>query len=104
VRDPGSIPGSGRSPGEGSGNPLQYSAWKILRTEGPGGLQSMGLQRIGHDRATDTFTLSILERTFLTNVHNRHYLGHSLYSLSQNNIFKRIKEFIIKNNIYVVGS
>ena len=22
--DPGSIPGSGRSPGEGSGNPLQY--------------------------------------------------------------------------------
>ena len=24
VRDPGSIPGSGRSPGEGNGNPLQY--------------------------------------------------------------------------------
>ena len=23
--DPGLIPGSGRSPGEGSGNPLQYS-------------------------------------------------------------------------------
>jgi len=22
--DPGSIPGSGRSPGEGNGNPLQY--------------------------------------------------------------------------------
>ena len=25
VRDPGSIPGSGRSPGGGHGNPLQYS-------------------------------------------------------------------------------
>ena len=25
VRDTGSIPGSGRSPGEGNGNPLQYS-------------------------------------------------------------------------------
>ena len=25
VRDPGSIPQLGRSPGEGSGNPLQYS-------------------------------------------------------------------------------
>ena len=25
MRDPGSIPGSGRSPAEGSGNPLQYS-------------------------------------------------------------------------------
>ena len=23
--DPGSVPGSGRSPGEGNGNPLQYS-------------------------------------------------------------------------------
>ena len=25
LRDAGSIPGSGRSPGEGHGNPLQYS-------------------------------------------------------------------------------
>ena len=25
IRDTGSIPGSGRSPGEGNGNPLQYS-------------------------------------------------------------------------------
>ena len=25
ARDPGSIPGSGRSSGEGNGNPLQYS-------------------------------------------------------------------------------
>ena len=25
TRDMGSIPGSGRSPGEGNGNPLQYS-------------------------------------------------------------------------------
>ena len=25
VRNPGLIPGSGRSPGEGNGNPLQYS-------------------------------------------------------------------------------
>ena len=25
AEDPSSIPGSGRSPGEGSGNPLQYS-------------------------------------------------------------------------------
>ena len=26
--DPGSIPGLGRSPGEGNGNPLQYSCWE----------------------------------------------------------------------------
>ena len=49
ARDPGSIPGLGRSPGEGSGNPLQYIAWTILWTEEPGRLQSMGLQRVGHD-------------------------------------------------------
>ena len=87
--DPGSIPGLGRSDGEGIGYPLQYSwtslvtqlvknlpamwetwvrslswedplekemathssilAWKIPRTEGPGRLQSVGSQRIGHD-------------------------------------------------------
>ena len=29
VGGPASIPGSGRSPGEGNGNPLQYLAWKI---------------------------------------------------------------------------
>ena len=38
--DPGSIPGSGRSPGKGNGNPLQYSY-----LENP----STGLQRVGHD-------------------------------------------------------
>ena len=37
VRDMGSIPGSGRSPGGEHGNPLQYLAWKIPRTEEPGG-------------------------------------------------------------------
>ena len=43
------IPGLGRSPGVGNGNPLQYSAWKILWTEEPGGLKYMGWQRVGQD-------------------------------------------------------
>ena len=30
TRDVGSIPGSGRSPGGGNGNPLQFLAWEIL--------------------------------------------------------------------------
>ena len=42
--DMGSIPGLGRSPGEGNGNPLQYSAWEIPGTEEPGGPQSIRLQ------------------------------------------------------------
>ena len=49
ARDPVLIPGSGRSPGEGSGYPLQYLAWRIPWTEEPGWLQSMGLRRVGHN-------------------------------------------------------
>jgi len=33
-------------------------AWRIPWTEEPGGLQSMGLQRVGHDRATKHSTNS----------------------------------------------
>ena len=87
--NPGSISGSGSSPGEGIGFPLQYAwaslvaqmiknlpvmqetwirslgqedpleegmathssipAWRIPRTEEPGGLQSIGLQRERHN-------------------------------------------------------
>ena len=36
--DTGSILGPGRYPGEGNGNPLQYSCWRIPWTEEPGGL------------------------------------------------------------------
>ena len=49
TRDLGLIPGLGRSPGGGHGNPLQYSCLEIPRTEEPSGLQSIGSQRIGHD-------------------------------------------------------
>ena len=53
AKDPGSIPGLGRSPKEGNGNPHStILAWKIPWTEEPDKLQSMGLQRAGHDRAT----------------------------------------------------
>ena len=43
IGDPGSTPGLERSPGEGNGNPLQYSCLENPWTEEPGGLQSMGL-------------------------------------------------------------
>ena len=45
----GSIPGLGRSPGEGNGNLLQYSCLENPMDRGPGRLQSIGLQRVGHD-------------------------------------------------------
>ena len=49
--DPGSTPGLGRSPGEGNSSIL---AWRIPQTEEPGGLQSMGLQRVEHNWVNNT--------------------------------------------------
>ena len=49
IRDAGLIAGSGSSPGGGHRNLLQCSWREILWTEEPDGLQSMGLQRVGHD-------------------------------------------------------
>ena len=45
--------------GEGNGTPSSALAWKIPRTEEPGGLQSMGSRRVRHDWATSLtlFTL-----------------------------------------------
>ena len=53
----GSIPGLGRSPGEGNGYPLQYSGLEISKDRGAWQATVHGLQRIGHGWATFTFTL-----------------------------------------------
>ena len=45
----GSIPGSGRSPGEGNGYPLQYSCLNNSMDRSFRGLQSIGLQRVRHN-------------------------------------------------------
>ena len=39
-------------PGEGNGNPLQYSCLENPMDRGAGGLQSMGSQSVGHDLVT----------------------------------------------------
>ena len=50
VGDPGSIPGLGRSPGEGNNYPLQYSSLENPVDRGfSGRLWSMGSQRDRHD-------------------------------------------------------
>ena len=52
--DPGLIPGSGRSPRGGNGNPLQYSYQDNLMDRGAWrAIQSMGLQRVGHACVTE---------------------------------------------------
>ena len=54
--DLGLIPGWGRTPGEGNGYPPQYPCLENSMDREHGRLQSMGSQRVGHDRATFTFT------------------------------------------------
>ena len=49
IRAPGSIPGSGRPLEEGMATHSSILAWRIPWTEEPGGLQSMGSQRVGYD-------------------------------------------------------
>ena len=47
--DVGSIPGLGRSPGEGRDNPLQYSCWETTMDRRAWQVQSKGSQRVGYN-------------------------------------------------------
>ena len=52
IRDVGSIPGLGRSPGGEHGNACQYSCLEKFMDRRACWLQSMGSQRVGHDEVT----------------------------------------------------
>ena len=67
-RDTGSIPGSGRSPGVGNGNPLQYSCLENPMTEEPGRVQSKGCKEL---KATE---------------HAHIHISHIIYMDIQNNL------------------
>ena len=53
LRDVGSIPGLGRSPGGGHGNPLQYSCLENLIDGGVWQATVHGVRRRQHDRVTE---------------------------------------------------
>ena len=48
LRDAGSIPGLGGSPGGGHGNSSSILAWRVPWTEDPDRLQSVGSHRVGY--------------------------------------------------------
>ena len=50
--DPGSIPGSGRSPGAGNGNPLQYPCLENPMKRGAWQATVHGVARVGHNLVT----------------------------------------------------
>ena len=54
--DLGLITGSGRSSGKWIATHSSILAWGILWTEKPDGLLSRGLQRVGKDWATNTYS------------------------------------------------
>ena len=58
--DLGSIPGWEGPLEKGMATYSSILAWRILWTEEPGGLQSMGLQRVRQDSATNTFTFQLM--------------------------------------------
>ena len=57
--DPGSIPGLGRCPGEGNGNPLQCSCLENLMDRGAWWATVHGVARVGHDLATKPPPVSV---------------------------------------------
>ena len=60
--DPGSIPGFGKSPGEGNAIYSSILAWRILWTEEPSGLQYTGSQPVRRDWVTNTFPLFLITK------------------------------------------
>ena len=63
-------------------------AWRILWTEEPGGLYSMGSQRVRHDWVTFTFTLYTYMKTLVQKTHtfqclHQHYLQLQRYVTTQ---------------------
>ena len=65
VGDPGSIPGSGRSPGEGNGNPLQYSCLENSMDGGAWWATAHGVAK-SRTRNNFTFTFHFFAKLCLT--------------------------------------
>ena len=61
AEDPGSIPGMGRSPGEGNGNPLQYSC---LENPMDGGVWLVTVHGVAKSRTRQSdFTFMEIQKT-----------------------------------------
>ena len=93
ARHVGLIAGSGRSPGEGNGNPLQYSCLENPWREEPDRLQAAGWQRVGHDWAT-SLSLSLGDQV-LALPWSLFYSDHCGYSLS-----KLLQQKLVESNIW----
>ena len=86
-----SIPGSGRSPRGGHGNPVRILAWTIPWTEKPGRLQSMGSHKVAHNCSPNTFTFLFqnISTEYIATISNSKFLRTSrlIYSLIKSTHF-----------------
>ena len=81
----GSIPESERPRRGGHGNPLQYSCWRIPRTEEPGRLQFMGLQEsdmtehLNHHGESSTFSWLGEKISLSPDLYHVYFKGNNLH-------------------------
>ena len=78
--DPGSIPGSGRSPGEGNGSPLQYSCLENSMDRGAW-RDTVHVVRVGHDWV-NKHTHCCSKRSYNSFLRKQRYKTWSLLSLA----------------------
>ena len=77
--DPGSIPGLGRSPGEGHGNPLSIPAWRIPWTEELRSIELDTTKATEHEQGFSPDLSSIIVIYFIN--HSRNYVELLKYLL-----------------------
>ena len=75
------VPGSRRSPGEGNGNPLQYSCPENSWTEEPGELEFIGWKRVGHDLLTKQEQFAYKEVGYVTRTPPGEVMGWTMLSV-----------------------
>ena len=64
-------------------------AWRITCTEEPGGLTSMGSQRVRHHWVTNTFTFIQWSKNFSNSIHyKRYFISHpvDIFKITSSNI------------------
>ena len=76
------VSGSGRSPGEGNGNPLQYFCLENPRDRGA------QWATVGHNLATKPPPISTIERGFPHNIFPLYHLLHNIFLSISTSFFK----------------
>ena len=77
ARDLGLIPGWGRCPGVGNGNPLQYSCLEIFMDRG---IWQATVHRVSKSHMTENTALALILLTI--HIHNDFYPSQALHSKS----------------------